>query len=66
MDGGRYNLIYTYNLMAEYSRPGRPTASRPGCWTYSDVSRPLIMQQRHGTMQQPRTDKTCRPWEHGW
>jgi|EP01047_Picozoa_sp_COSAG01_P018717 hypothetical protein len=32
-----YNLIFTYNLMARYNSDAHP-ASRPGCWTYSDVS----------------------------
>ncbi len=31
-----YNLIRTYNIMSPYNLPGRP-ASRPGCWTYSDM-----------------------------
>ena len=31
-----YNLIYTYSIMARYNSPGHP-ASRPGCWTYSDM-----------------------------
>ncbi len=32
-----YNLISTYNLMTQYqSLPSSP-ASRPGCWTYSDM-----------------------------
>ena len=31
-----YNLIQTYTIMAPYQSPGHP-ASRPGCWTYSDM-----------------------------
>jgi hypothetical protein len=32
----RFNLIYTYNLMVQYNSAAKP-ASRPGCWTYSDM-----------------------------
>lgn len=31
-----YNLIYTYNMMSTYNSAAHP-ASRPGCWTYSDM-----------------------------
>eukprot|EP01052_Picozoa_sp_SAG31_P004901 SAG31_NODE_208_length_20313_cov_6.143119_18_plen_292_part_00 len=32
-----YNLIYTYNLMVQYQDLPASPASRPGCWTYSDM-----------------------------